>query len=67
MPLVSQKRERRVSEPVGMLRGKVAAHMSARIAMGRSVQARERAEVAVFLASDRSSLITGSRSTAAGR
>jgi NAD(P)-dependent dehydrogenase (short-subunit alcohol dehydrogenase family) len=37
----------------------VIAHMSAKIAMGRPAQAREQAEVAAFLASDRSSFITG--------
>jgi NAD(P)-dependent dehydrogenase (short-subunit alcohol dehydrogenase family) len=33
--------------------------MSAKIAMGRPAQAREQAEVAAFLASDRSSFVTG--------
>jgi NAD(P)-dependent dehydrogenase (short-subunit alcohol dehydrogenase family) len=37
----------------------VIAHMSAKIAMGRPAQAREQAEVAAFLASDRSSFVTG--------
>jgi NAD(P)-dependent dehydrogenase (short-subunit alcohol dehydrogenase family) len=37
----------------------VIAHMSAKIAMGRPAQAREQAEVAAFLASDRASFVTG--------
>jgi NAD(P)-dependent dehydrogenase (short-subunit alcohol dehydrogenase family) len=37
----------------------VIAHMSAKIAMNRPAEAREQAEVAAFLASDRSSFVTG--------